>query len=371
MKNIRISSFILILIVIFFMIDFTGYRVLSNHIVSDHEKDTKILFYEMKNQTSNLLTKLLNEYHTQKEQLKNKHKIVLEYMNRHDLNVNLDEIKQQINQGHADKPYNIYITDKNLVIINSTYKDDIGFDLSFAKSIFEKHKAENILGCSAPIREKISKNFLSFTDSYLSKEDDDKSAVLQVSYTYKDTTQELTALQKLIKKHPSIKDIRSYSVSSSGHTYEIILKETDTSYKPDLHSIAFSEEKAIIALKKLNYNDFIENRMVYSATIRELEIIGEAAGKLSQSLKEDYPNIDYSIDQPEGSVLIVLAGHEPDDESYLEKYTEGERINMLIWFPEEYRDFDLGWWWGYFLHRETLGPYWNTEGIVYFPKSPL
>lgn len=46
-------------------------------------------------------------------------------------------------------------------------------------------------------------------------------------------------------------------------------------------------------LKRLNYNDFIENRMVYSATIRELEIIGEAAGKISQSLKEEYPNIDY------------------------------------------------------------------------------
>ncbi len=48
-----------------------------------------------------------------------------------------------------------------------------------------------------------------------------------------------------------------------------------------------------IYLVRLNYNDFIENRMVYSATIRELEIIGEAAGKLSESLKEDYPNIDY------------------------------------------------------------------------------
>ena len=42
-----------------------------------------------------------------------------------------------------------------------------------------------------------------------------------------------------------------------------------------------------------SYDDFIENRMVYSATIRELEIIGEAAGKISQSLKEKYPKIDY------------------------------------------------------------------------------
>jgi hypothetical protein len=70
-------------------------------------------------------------------------------------------------------------------------------------------------------------------------------------------------------------------------------------------------------------------------------------------------------------VVIVRSDHEPADESYLQKYGEGERINILIWFPEEYRDFDIGWWWGYFLHRETLGPYWNTEGIVYFLKSPL
>ena len=35
------------------------------------------------------------------------------------------------------------------------------------------------------------------------------------------------------------------------------------------------------------------NRMLYSATIRELEIIGEAAGKISQETKKKYPNIDY------------------------------------------------------------------------------
>lgn len=46
-------------------------------------------------------------------------------------------------------------------------------------------------------------------------------------------------------------------------------------------------------LKEHSYDSFIENRMVYAATIRELEIIGEAAGKISKSLKEKYPNIDY------------------------------------------------------------------------------
>ena len=88
----------------------------------------------------------------------------------------------------------------------------------------------------------------------------------------------------------------------------------------------------------------------------------------------DY-QVDHSIDQPRGSVLIVGSGNEPvGNETYLQKYGKGERITMLTWFPEEYKkehnsDFGLGWWWGYFLHRETEGLYWTTEGIVYFPKS--
>ena len=84
----------------------------------------------------------------------------------------------------------------------------------------------------------------------------------------------------------------------------------------------------------------------------------------------DYSNVDYSIEQPAGSVLIIRSDHESDvEESYLEEYSEGEKISMLTWFPEEYRDFSMGWWWGYFLHRETLGPYWTSEGIGYFLKS--
>ncbi len=258
MKNIKISSFIFIFITIFFIIDFIGYRVFSDHIKSDHEKDIKILFYAIKNQTSDLLPKLLNKYYAQAKPLINKHKIVLDYMNRHDLNESLYEIHKKINKGHVKKPYHIYITDKNLVIRNSTYKKDIGFDLSFLKSTFEKHKSENIIGCFAPIREKFSKNFLSYTDSYLFKNGDTRAAILQVSYTYGDTTQELTALENLIKQHPSIKEIKAYSISSSGYTSEIILSETDISYKPDIQSKVSSMKKTIIASKKLDHNDFLE-----------------------------------------------------------------------------------------------------------------
>jgi hypothetical protein len=74
--------------------------------------------------------------------------------------------------------------------------------------------------------------------------------------------------------------------------------------------------------------------------------------------------------EPAGAVLIISAGHDPSDKTYLGKYGEGERIKMLLWFPEEYKNgFNMSWWWDYFIHRETKGPYWNGEALVYFPKA--
>jgi uncharacterized protein with HEPN domain len=46
-------------------------------------------------------------------------------------------------------------------------------------------------------------------------------------------------------------------------------------------------------LKDVDYETFIENRMLYAATIRELEIIGEAVGKISKVIKEKHSSIDY------------------------------------------------------------------------------
>jgi uncharacterized protein with HEPN domain len=41
----------------------------------------------------------------------------------------------------------------------------------------------------------------------------------------------------------------------------------------------------------MSYNDFIIDRKTYSATIRELEIIGEAVNNLSDELKEQYSDV--------------------------------------------------------------------------------
>lgn len=43
----------------------------------------------------------------------------------------------------------------------------------------------------------------------------------------------------------------------------------------------------------IDFNAFLKDRMRYSAVIREFEIIGEAAGKLTAELKRDYPDVPW------------------------------------------------------------------------------
>jgi len=54
---------------------------------------------------------------------------------------------------------------------------------------------------------------------------------------------------------------------------------------------------SITAIKEfisgLDYPAFIEDRKTYSATVRELEVIGEASGKISEALKAQHPEIDW------------------------------------------------------------------------------
>ena len=85
----------------------------------------------------------------------------------------------------------------------------------------------------------------------------------------------------------------------------------------------------------------------------------------------DFSDLSSVNELPKGSVLLLKANNKDAAEPYLEKYDEGQGFQHLIWFPEEYKDFDFGWWWDYFMHRKTEGPYWTsgTEGIAFFPKS--
>lgn len=44
---------------------------------------------------------------------------------------------------------------------------------------------------------------------------------------------------------------------------------------------------------KMEYKDFSRNRMVVSAVVRELEIIGEAANNVSQKFRDSHPEIPW------------------------------------------------------------------------------
>ena len=46
-------------------------------------------------------------------------------------------------------------------------------------------------------------------------------------------------------------------------------------------------------VKGLSFEDFCEDRKTYSAVIREFEIIGEAAGKLPESLRKKGPEVEW------------------------------------------------------------------------------
>lgn len=54
---------------------------------------------------------------------------------------------------------------------------------------------------------------------------------------------------------------------------------------------------SIIAIKdytkNLSYKNFASDRKTYSATIRELEIIGEAVSKLPSKIKDMYPDVEW------------------------------------------------------------------------------
>ena len=72
---------------------------------------------------------------------------------------------------------------------------------------------------------------------------------------------------------------------------------------------------------------------------------------------------------PDGDVLLLAPENEAAFEPHLGGYGEGQHFHERIWFPEEYRDHGIGWWWRYFLSKETEGPYWSSESIVYVAQG--
>ena len=53
-------------------------------------------------------------------------------------------------------------------------------------------------------------------------------------------------------------------------------------------------DKIMKYTSNLNYNDFVENEEKVDAVVRNIEILGEAAKNISDELKKEYPEIEWS-----------------------------------------------------------------------------
>ena len=248
------DSTILFFIISFFLLfSFTSYKLLFKNLTDNHIKNQEITFYQIQKETNNLLTKLLYKYSNEKELLLSKHKEVFTYLKNKDSDTSLDEIYNQINKDLKNKPYNIYITNENLIIKNTTYEPDLNFDLSFAKDLLEKHKKDNIVGISPPIFEMFSMKFFSYAVSYLPKDDKE---VLQVSYTYSDLNDDLKNLIKLIDSNSDIKDSTAYVIFDDGYVGDFIFKSFK-SHKPTLKDIENRIQKGKELSKNINENMYL------------------------------------------------------------------------------------------------------------------
>ena len=160
------SNFLFFVIAFFLLLSLVSYFLFLKNLQDNHTKNQEIAFYQIQKSTNHLLTKLLYKYSEQKDEIVKKHKEVLDYLEQNSYDTSLDEIYKKINQNFPNKPYNIYITDENLVIKNTTVRTDMDFDLSFAKYLFDNHKNSNIIGISPPVFEMFSQKMMSYSDTY-------------------------------------------------------------------------------------------------------------------------------------------------------------------------------------------------------------
>ncbi len=290
-KNFKISSFILIIIGIFFVIDFIGYRIIRNQVILNNENETQIIVSELHAKTNHLLTRLLYEYSMQKNLLIEKHKIVLEYIQAqdiHPLEIDLTAINNKINSGNPDSPYNINITNKKLVIKNTTFAKELGFDISFAKESFDEHKRKNIVAPCPPLFEKATQSFFTFTDGYITKDGDDEAGILQISYIYKSREEELKNIQNMIKLHPSIKDVKAYTIGEEGFIHDVVLQDYKP-YKPTLKEVLKRIEEGKKLQKQLKEKSFTTHNFLQDGTYFKSIVLS------SNSILFDNTKIIFSI----------------------------------------------------------------------------
>ncbi len=308
----RLNILIIIIVGFFLAIDFAWYTKSLEQLRQQNLQRQSIIFLNLKVETTRLLDKLMYSYEEEKEALLQTHQRVYDYLkNRpNPTELSLDEIYKLINDGHKAKPYDIYITDKNFVIKNSTFKKDLGLDLSFAKDIFLADYKEKRIGISTPIYETADKTFFSYTDSFLNNKDG-KGNILQISYHYKNTEKSLENIKKIFAKFPSIKEHKCYTKSTQNQAYEIILKEYK-SYKLDIKEIYQGIKQGEVISKKLKNKELyvehiLQDGKKYAAlyTVQQASLFNDNT-KVLHYLLLDESEFEENVNNLNIAILLIV-----------------------------------------------------------------
>jgi signal transduction histidine kinase len=279
MLNLRQKVLITLVILLFSLIIFSGYKYFQDKksILINKSAEEKLLFYATKSYVNELVSSFLYDFEREKPILLQKHKIALEYYRNNDINLNIQELQNILNKNEISKVYDIYIVNDKYKIINSTLKSDIGFDLSFAKDTFLKHKKENIIGISAPIYETITKQFYSYSDSYIKI--NNKNYILQISYRYKDQKIILDDFHEFLLENKHIKSIHAYMKHEGHNIYDFPLLDF-RDYKMSANDFIKTNNTAINILSKVNDRDYhVEELIIKDKYFRRLYIIDNLNGK--------------------------------------------------------------------------------------------
>ena len=242
----KLSTIIIFTIFIVLVGVFLEIEKVKRDIEYKNTATSKATFNYIQRVLNDVFVNTMYKYQKEKDILRQKHKKVLEIL-KHNKNMNFQKLLKQIdNKNHQ---YNIYLTDNNLTIIKSTYKNDIGFNLSFAKDEFLSHRKQNIIGVSSPVFKQDVGRYFVFSDSFLPNSNE----LLQLSYTFMGYEKDLQSIK--LKHLYNLKKIRVFIYHPQNKkTYEFYRLDIGTNLKIDEFLKIFEEGRSLLK--------FPENRLI-------------------------------------------------------------------------------------------------------------
>lgn len=199
------STVLFLNILIFLIITMVGYFIIFQNFQINNNKNQEIIFFQIKDKSSSLLTKILNEYHIKKDSIKSSHEDALKLFKK---GLDVIDIKNILDEKNSSR-YEVYILDSSFKIEDSSLFYDIGTNLSIARNGFLNYLKSNKIGVVIP---EYSNEFLQFISYTVSKLDDGR--YFTIIYFYDGFIEELKAIQELINGEDSLTSSIAYIISN-------------------------------------------------------------------------------------------------------------------------------------------------------------